>query len=42
MQLPREFCGENFDRVQDEFLSCLMRVDHESVAKVYCCVAKKR
>jgi|SRR5262245_30424602 len=42
MQLLRDFSGENFDRVQEEFLSCLMRVDHESVSRVCCCIATKQ
>src|SRR5262245_19170156 len=28
MSLLRDFCGKNFEQVQKEFLSCLMRVDH--------------
>ena len=39
MQLLQDFCGENFDRVQEEFLTCLIREDHVSVSKVRCCIA---
>ena len=39
MPLLRNFCGTHFDEVQEEFLGCLMRTDHSSVAKVYCCIA---
>ena len=39
MNLLRDLCGRDFDRVQEGFLGCLMRADHESVAKVYCCIA---
>lgn len=41
MTLLRDFCGPSIDQVQDEFLSCLMRADHWSRAKVYCCIASK-
>ena len=41
MGLLRDTCGPMFDEVQDEFLGCLMRADHRSVAKVYCCIANK-
>lgn len=37
----RDFCGPEIDAVQEEFLGCLERVDHTSVAKVYCCIATK-
>jgi len=39
MKLFRDFCGPDIDRVQEEFLGCLTRADHQSVAKVYCCIA---
>lgn len=42
MKLLRDFCGPNIDQVQEEFLGCLMRADHRSTAKVYCCIATKR
>jgi ubiquinone/menaquinone biosynthesis C-methylase UbiE len=41
MKLLRDFCGPDIDRVQEEFLGCLKRADHTSVAKVYCCIATK-
>lgn len=41
MKLLRDVCGSDFDRVQKEFLGCLTRADHASVAKVYCCIATK-
>jgi hypothetical protein len=28
------------DQVEEEFLGCLVREDHRSVAKVYCCIGK--
>jgi len=39
MKLLRDFCGPESDQVQEEFLGCLKRADHTSVAKVYCCIA---
>ena len=42
MTLLRDFCGPNIEQIQEEFLSCLMRADHRSVAKVYCCIANKK
>lgn len=41
MTLLRSFCGTSFEQVREEFLDCLMRADHCSVAKVYCCIATK-
>ena len=41
MQLLRDFCGAAFDQVREEFLGCLMRTNHRSVATVYCCIATK-
>ena len=41
MKLLRDFCGPEIDRVQEEFLNCLKRADHTSVAKVHCCIASK-
>ena len=38
MTLLREFCGRRIDDVENEFLNCLMRPDHRSRAKVYCCI----
>jgi ubiquinone/menaquinone biosynthesis C-methylase UbiE len=42
MKLLRNFCGPSNVQVQEEFVSCLMRADHRSVAKVYCCIANKQ
>jgi SAM-dependent methyltransferase len=41
MALLRNFCGATFEQVREEFLGCLMRADHSSLAKVYCCIAIK-
>jgi hypothetical protein len=41
MKRLRDFCGTGIDQVQKEFLGCLERMDHTSVAKVYCCIATK-
>ncbi len=41
MTLLRNFCGDDFENVRDEFLCCLSRADHRSLAKVYCCIARK-
>ncbi len=41
MTLLRDFCGPEFDRVQEEFLGCLMRADHRSLSKVHCCIASR-
>lgn len=37
----RSFCGPEFDAVRDEFLGCLERADHRSVARVVCCIATR-
>ena len=42
MSLLRHFCGKDFEQAQAEFLTCLMRVDHESVSRVCCCIATKQ
>lgn len=39
MKLLRDVCGPDIDQVQAEFLGCLRRADHTSIAKVYCCIA---
>lgn len=39
MTLLRAFCGPEYDQVRDDFLACLARPDHRSVAKVCCCIA---
>ncbi len=30
MKRLRDFCGPDFEQVQEEFLDCLTRADHES------------
>ena len=40
MTLLRDFCEADFDRVREDFLSCLMREDHRSDAKVFGCIAR--
>jgi SAM-dependent methyltransferase len=42
MRLLRDFCGSDMQQVQEEFLGCLMREDHRSLAKVYCCIANRK
>jgi ubiquinone/menaquinone biosynthesis C-methylase UbiE len=42
MSLLRDFCGKGFEQLQEEFLGCLIRVDHESVSKVCCYIATKQ
>lgn len=42
MKSLRDFCGPRIDQVQEEFLSCLIRLDHTSTAKVDCCIANKQ
>jgi SAM-dependent methyltransferase len=41
MTLLRSFCGDDFENVREEFLSCLSHADHRSLAKVYCSIARK-
>src|SRR5262249_32271005 len=41
MKMLRDFCGREFDGLREEFLACLARADHLSVAKVYSCIAIK-
>lgn len=41
MKLLHAFCGDEYPRIRDEFLSCLTRADHRSRAKVICCIATK-
>jgi SAM-dependent methyltransferase len=41
MKLLQDFLGIEFDRVREEFLGCLMRADHRSIAEVRCCIAIK-
>lgn len=37
----RRFCPSEFAQVEEEFLACLSRPDHESMAKVITCIATK-
>lgn len=41
MELLRHFCGEKMPAVEEDFLKCLGRDDHRSLASVYCCIACK-
>lgn len=41
MELLRQFCGEQAQTVEQEFMASLERDDHYSLAKVYCCIASK-
>ncbi len=41
MKLLQDFLGAEFDQVREEFLGCLMRADHRSLATVCCCIAIK-
>jgi SAM-dependent methyltransferase len=38
MRLLHDFCGSRYDAIRDDFFGCLVREDHRSVAKVYCCI----
>ncbi len=42
MALLRDFCGQDFEGVRDDFLACLGREDHRCLAKVQCCIGIKR
>jgi hypothetical protein len=42
MKLLRDFCGQSTDELEYEFLNCLIRGDHRSRAKVYCCIGTRR
>jgi SAM-dependent methyltransferase len=39
LKLLRDFCGGGYERVCEEFLQCLARPDHRSLAKVCFCIA---
>lgn len=39
MKALQEYCGADFERVCDEFLSCLLIEDHCTAAMVRCCIA---
>ncbi len=41
MTLLRGFCGDDFEPLRGEFLSCLVRPDHRSLAKVCFCSADR-
>lgn len=41
MGLLQDACGAEFPKIRDEFLACLGRPDHRSLAKVHCCIAEK-
>ena len=41
MQLLRQACGTEFDRVRDEFIACLSHSAHRAQARVCCCIATK-
>lgn len=41
MERLRSFCGEAIPQVEEDFKACLGRDDHQSLAKVYCCIARK-
>lgn len=42
MLLLRKFCGSSFDSVSEEFLACLARSDHRSLAEVHFALGEKR
>ncbi len=39
MTLLRDACGQEFERIRDEFLECLVAADHRSTATVRFCLA---
>jgi len=41
MPLLRDLCGSEFENVREEFLDCLTRADHRSLAKVVSVIAAK-
>jgi SAM-dependent methyltransferase len=41
MKLLRDFCGPEFEALRDDFLGCLTRADHRSLARVICCIATR-
>lgn len=41
MTLLRDFCGPEFQALREDFLSCLTRADHRSLARVCFCLATK-
>lgn len=42
MGLLQDYCGAEFPSLREDFLGCLERPDHDSTAKVCCCIAQKR
>lgn len=40
-ELLRHFCGGKMPEVEEDFITCLGRDDHRSLASVYCCIARK-
>jgi SAM-dependent methyltransferase len=41
MALLRDFCGGEFDRIRDEFLTCLSSTEHVCATTVRCCIAHR-
>lgn len=41
MTLLRDFAGSDFENLREEFLRCLIRPDHHSVASVCSCIAAR-
>lgn len=41
MTLLHDFCGREFGALRDDFLGCLARPDHRSLATVRCCIATR-
>lgn len=39
MKLLHDFCGAEYERLQQDFLGSLTHPGHHSIAKVYCCMA---
>ncbi|HTB72571.1 MAG TPA: hypothetical protein VK762_04990 [Polyangiaceae bacterium] len=42
MPILRAFAGIHFERVRDDFLTCLQREDHQALSRVQMCVAAVR
>lgn len=42
MKLLQQHCGEEFDAIREDFLQCLGRPDHRSLAKVHCAIGVLR
>ena len=41
MKLLHEHCGGDFERLRDEFLSCLASPEHRSLSRVHYCVSRR-